>query len=116
MKLTKLPDSCDPNLLIQEKNRAIYSICPCCGESRKDIYCLMDKLEKGEYGWPGDLYGGVERINYVPSKGWYGPAKGDWLGWVIPGRKHRWRIDCYRCHTCGAEWESDPYPDDIGKK
>ena len=31
----------------------------------------------------------------------------------MPGKSFHWRIDCYKCHTCGAEWESDPYPIDL---
>ena len=113
MKITKLPDSCDPSLLIQEQNREIFSVCPCCGESRKHTDCLWDMLVVRDECYHDDLYGGVERINYDFPKGWYGPAKGDWLGWLIPSRKHHWRIDSYKCHNCGAEWESDPYPIDI---
>mgnify|MGYP002623915622 CR=1 FL=1 len=93
MKITKLPNVLDPSLMIQKKMREKFAVCPFCGESRRK-----------------DLYGkfGVELINYVPSKGYYGRAKGDWFG-----PKHLYHIDCYRCRTCGAEWESDPYPVDI---
>lgn len=33
--------------------------------------------------------------------------------YVSMERGHRyWAVDCYRCKTCGAEWESEPYPTD----
>ena len=102
MKLTKLPDSCDPNLLIKERSRKIFSVCPCCGESKN--YHLLENN------------GGVERIEYVNPNGWYGPAKGYWIGLLFPNRWYHWRIDNYKCHSCGAEWESDPYPIDVGDK
>ena len=90
MKLTKFPDSCDPNKMVQEESRRRFSICPCCGETER-IYIKM----------------------LWPPKGWHGPAKGDIIGWFIPSRQHNWHIDTYKCRTCGAEWESDPYPTDL---
>ena len=113
MKLTKFPDSCDPNKMVQEESRRRFSICPCCGETRKHGSVLVNKLERGEKLRSDFLDGGIYRRYTVPYKGWYGPAKGDILGWFFPWRWHQWRIDEYKCYTCGAEWESDPYPTDL---
>jgi len=99
MKLTKLPDNCDANLMVQEESRKKFAVCPCCGESRSHFYPYIT--------------GGIELEYLVPSKGYYGPARGDFWGRFLPSRWHNWRIDSYRCHTCGAEWESDPYPIDL---
>lgn len=112
MKITRLPSEIDPARMIEERITEKFKICPFCGETRDSDKCLLDSIKRGE-SIKDSLWGGVEKINYVPPKGWYGPAKGDILGNFIPSRYHHWRIDCYRCHTCGAEWESDPYPTDI---
>lgn len=118
MKITKLPNDWDPALMIQNRSREKYSVCPVCGESRpySDEEYLR-KIKAGEHISAEEaLHGGhgVERRSLWPcSKGYYGPAKGDWLGWLVPSHYHNWRIDSYRCYTCGAEWESDPYPTDI---
>lgn len=99
MKINKLPDKIDPVTIIKKNIDKKFRVCPFCGEARE--YSLL----KNSYG--------IEKINYYPPKGWHGPAKGDIFGWFIPSRWHYWRIESYRCHTCGAEWESDPYPIDI---
>ena len=112
MKITKLPNNCDPVLMIQNRLREKYSVCPICGESRDSDECLIEKIKTREE-YQGFLWGGVERRNLVPPKGWYGSAKGDILGIFLPWRWHNWHIDSYICHTCGAEWDSDPYPVDI---
>lgn len=112
MKITKLPNNCDPVLIIQNRSREKYSVCPMCGESRNSAKCLLEKIATGKE-YQDFLWGGVERRNLVPSKGWYGPAEGDILGIFLPWRWHHWHIDSYKCHTCGAEWDSDPYPVDI---
>lgn len=58
--------------------------CPCCGETKE----LRFDYENGTTG----IDSGMRR---------------DWReGFFKP--KHM-RVDCYTCHTCGAEWESEPY-------
>lgn len=115
MEITKLPDDWDPSLKIKKESRRRFGICPICGETRDYTKELINKLENNKHITIDDVFGGygVELINYFPGKGWYGPAKGDIIGWLLPNHWHYWNIDCYECHTCGAEWESDPYPNDI---
>ena len=90
-----------------------YSVCPICGESRSFARCLLEKIQSGEH-YEGFLWGGVEKQCLWPcDKGWYGVAKGDIIGVFLPWRWHHWHIDSYECHTCGAKWDSEPYPIDI---
>ena len=96
MRITKLPNKIDPTYLIREKIREQNKTCPFCGESES----TWDWLEKHNNG-----YGGVACLSY---KSWYGKKDHK-----LFEKKHHWRIDNYKCYTCGAEWESDSYPIDI---
>lgn len=61
--------------------------CPCCGENRKQI----------DYWKEGITHKGISSGGIC--KNW---AEGFFKIKVM-------QIDCYKCYTCGAEWESDPY-------
>ena len=62
-------------------------ICPCCRENKSTLeYVKQDFIIKGISS------GGI-------CKQW---AEG------IFKTRHM-KIDCYKCYTCGAEWESEPY-------
>lgn len=64
------------------------SVCPCCGESRS----LVDYIqETGRLN--GGVSGGLVSIECAP-------------GFFSTKIVHK---DQYRCYTCGAEWESEPY-------
>lgn len=63
-------------------------VCPCCGEDKKSIYYIQK----------GILDKGINDLLYkIVSKGIFSTKL--------------YRIDCYYCLTCGAEWESEPYED-----
>ena len=85
MKITKLPDVIDPVSIIKKKIDEKNKNCPFCGSVEKHIPTM---------------------------KTWYG--KQNPYSWWLFGEKHHWQISCYHCKTCGAEWENDPFPTDIG--
>ena len=93
MKITKLLDS---GRVIEELIRRKSSVCPCCGETR-----------------PSDLYdyNGMRRNYGVSIKStitWIGSCN-DGVFSFLKGKYH-WKVLRFRCYTCGAEWESDPFP------
>lgn len=83
MKITK--DSRDASKLKSDKTRANAGcdVCPCCGENK---YCW-------EY--------------HSLSRGLSAPISRAWSEGVF--KPKFFKVNCYRCNTCGAEWESDPY-------
>lgn len=91
MKITKTRE--DVNR--QENARKVANIkchiCPECGES-KDRWEFCKKGNKKRTG--GILNAGY-KIQY---KGMF--------------KQKRYRIDCYKCLTCGVEWQSEPYLDE----
>ncbi len=59
--------------------------CPCCGESKLTLhYIKRGILNKG-------ILQGIEKT------------------WVSLFGMKNMKCDCYKCCTCGAEWESEPY-------
>ena len=96
-KITRLPDSLNPNKLIMEAMDKKYSVCPFCGESRR-------------VGPISSKYG----VRKNRTKRWYGKKKesffSDFKFWE---KDHCWNVDQWECKSCGAAWESDPYPTDI---
>lgn len=96
-KITQLPDSINPNKLIMEAMDEKYSICPFCGENRRVDFIKSDK--------------GICKHNYTS---WYGKKTDSFFSSFKFWEKDlHWRIDKWRCNTCGAKWESEPYPTDI---
>lgn len=83
MKITKLPNALDPTFLIGQKIMEQNFLCPYCGERSK--WC-------GAYTWHGKM---------------------NWKLKSLLAKSHDWRIDHYKCHNCGAAWDTDPYPTDI---
>lgn len=61
--------------------------CPCCGETKT---------------W--DEYIGKGIINKGISKGIISKS---WVEGIFHMRNMK--CDCYKCYSCGAEWESEPY-------
>ena len=84
MKITKNPNK----LSVFERNKIKANVgcdkCPVYGESRT--------FTISEYGKMFGISNGLYKEFY---KGFFS---------IKPTR-----IDCYRCYTCGAEWESEPY-------
>lgn len=109
IKLVKLPNSIDPNILIKKEIHKRYSKCPCCGEDKS--FC--------DYAWEGEYKKGI--IRYA-QRSWYGKYyEGDDClfhlqnlnprNWIA--HNHHWKVNRYECYSCGAIWECPPYPADI---
>ena len=60
--------------------------CPFCGEDKRDIQYFSEG---------------------VTNKGISGGVQKSWVEGVF--RPRHMKCDCYRCETCGATWESEPY-------
>ena len=85
--IVELPRNINPNELIKEQIVNMYGTCPCCGESRP-----------------------ITGIGNVTST-WYGKPNNSPKNWFQ--KNHHWKQDLYFCMTCGAKWETIPYPTDI---
>ena len=86
MKVTKTADYVSALNAQKASANAGCQQCPCCGETKKD----WEYIEEGI-------------INKGISGGWYKSWAEGWF------RMRSMRCDCYKCYTCGAEWESEPY-------
>lgn len=82
-KLVNMSNMCQPS---REVANIGCDVCPCCGE-RKSIF---DWMEDGYYD--RGIMGGIAK---------------EYTAGVFQNKNMR--IDAYRCYSCGAEWESDPY-------
>ena len=99
MKITKLPDKCEPNKLLKEKIKNMYMTCPCCGENREcDIFDDIKNNRK---------HIGVECYSFYPAR--YGIQK-PWHKHLFDKRTW-WTTMIFECHTCGAKWESEEFPE-----
>ena len=100
MKITKFPDKCDPNKILMDTIIKRNSVCPCCGENK---FCTvkdeLDAIKKHE------KLSGVRQISGVRRLGFQKP----WYKHVFQGEK--WWNSLFKCETCGAEWESEEFPD-----
>lgn len=104
MKITKFPDNYNPNKILMDTIIKRNSVCPCCGENR--FYTLEDRLnaiEKHE-----KLSDGVRQIYGIRHRrlGFQKP----WYKHIFQGEKW-WNTLSFKCETCGAEWESEEFPD-----
>lgn len=61
--------------------------CPCCGETKQH----WDYFRKGIYDK------GLSSVGTCKT----------WVDGLF--RMKHMKCDCYKCYTCGAEWESEPY-------
>lgn len=62
------------------------NVCPCCGETKS----MFEYFDEGIYN--KGIFSGISKTL----------TKGILKLKVM-------EVDCYKCETCGAEWESDPY-------
>lgn len=90
MKITKTNQKCISSQ--QRKQLANFgcNVCPCCGETKSELeYFKQNIFNKG-------ISGGMIHKHW--AEGLFRPRY--------------MRIDCYKCYTCGAEWESDAYEEE----
>ena len=98
--IIKLPRGINPNEMIMRKMDKKYSICPFCGENRR-VDLLYHKRN------------GVCKHDYYS---WYGKQTNSFLSKLkLWDKNFHWRVDFWKCNTCGAEWKSEPYPTDAIK-
>lgn len=91
MKVTKTRAQAEAEAAERAKANEGCNICPECGEDwhSKELYMeAPPRCDEGIELSYTRTYVSMER-----------------------GRRY-WAVDCYRCKTCGAEWESEPYPTD----
>lgn len=107
MKITKLPDNIDGNMLVENVVKESNMKCPFCGNEKEyDLFaeCLGKDTNKD----------GVENTLYGIS--WYGhrDEPDNPFSFLKFWEKNRhWAIMSFKCHACGAKWQSDPYPTDV---
>lgn len=63
------------------------NVCPCCGEAKS----WSDYMKEGILN-KGIMAGFINKT---------------WVEGVF--RMRNMKCDCYKCYSCGAEWESEPY-------
>ena len=99
--ITKLPDKIDPKTIIEKKIDELNSVCPFCGENKK--YHILNNRNNG-----------VEKQLTGYFDVWYGKQQDGLFSWLkIWEKNHCWQVNHYECHSCGAEWKSEPFPTDI---
>lgn len=84
MRITKTSEQASAKINMRKKANKGCDVCPCCGENMPTTYY-------GPFEFKGILTGPQKRGN------------GFFSSLMV--------CDLYFCKTCGAEWESDPYPD-----
>lgn len=94
MKITKLPDLQDEKKIAKAKALEGCDKCPCCGET-KEYFDPKELLESIINNTPLNLYDGIKCL-------------GEFIHGSIFALKYSF-VTRYKCHTCGAEWESEPY-------
>lgn len=81
MKITKYPDEYDMNVYYRDKALKECKVCPCCGE-------------------PDDFHINKGILQYA--------CRYELVRTGIFKREHM-KISLFKCMSCGARWESDPY-------
>lgn len=87
MKITKTPKQANKFAKAREIANKGCDRCPCCGEKKQWSQYLQEGVD------------GKGFLKLLTAKTW---TRGIF-------RKRHMRRDKYKCCTCGAEWESDPY-------
>lgn len=96
MKIIKLPDSQDEKKIAKAKALEGCNVCPCCGETKE--YFDSNEIMKNIVNKTSLrlLYEGIECLGEFLHGSLFSFYKGLF-------------VTRYKCHTCGAEWESEPY-------
>lgn len=87
MKITKSNRDNELSKMRREIANKGCDVCPCCGEKKHNY----EYIEEGQSN--KGISGG-----YIVKNWCKGLFKMKYM-----------QVDCYKCYTCGAEWESDPY-------
>lgn len=94
MKIIKTPDSQNEKKIAKARALEGCNVCPYCGETK-------------EYFDPKRLLESI--INNIPFKYDGIECLGEFLHGSIFTFFKGLFVTRYKCHTCGAEWESEPY-------
>lgn len=86
MKITKSSKEVASFTAMKSAANAGCNVCPCCGEAK----LWSDYMKEG-----------------ILNKGIMAGLSKTWAEGVF--RMRSMRCDCYKCYSCGAEWESEPY-------
>ena len=86
MKITKTRAQAQEEAAERAKANEGCDICPECGETWPAAELYMEAPPRRNQGIEGPSQRTFPRM----ARGY-------------------WGVDCYRCKTCGAEWESEPY-------
>lgn len=101
MRITKIPEDVSREKKIRETALAGCDVCPCCGETKSDLY----------YYKKGIADKGI--TTRICNKSWYGKKyeidKGMLYSIFSLEKNKYYQVERFSCLTCGAEWESDPY-------
>lgn len=106
IKITKLPNDINPDVLVRKIMKEKYAVCSYCGNKDyvEGISSILSDICKNKI--------------IIDEKVWYGYPDGklglDWNGliYIIKHRKERmnWKKYTYYCNKCGCGWESKPFP------
>ena len=118
MLVSKFPDELNADKLLYNEVVKKNMICPFCGEDRE-----YDFIEDLKANFKSKKMLGVEHT--LTCIEWYG--KKDEFDLKTHSyrlfsslkfweKDHHWKMLNFKCHTCGAEWYSDPFPTDIMDK
>lgn len=86
MRITRTSEKTLNLIKARDKANKGCQVCPCCGETQSvGDYIAKGFLNRGILsGLCKNHIAGIFKLKYM-------------------------QIDCYKCYTCGAEWESEPY-------
>ena len=88
MKITKTSKDAQIEYLSRKDSLSGCDVCPCCGES-KDLWYYINNFGKIEKG--------IVEIGQRRS------TRGNFFNMKV------FAVDCFKCLTCGTEWESEEY-------
>ena len=115
MLISKYPDELNADKLLREEIIKRNMICPFCGENKE--YDFMEDLKAN---FKNKKMLGVEHtltcIEWYGKKDEFNPKTSTYK-FLAPfkfwEKDHHWKMLNFKCHTCGAEWYSEPFPTDI---
>lgn len=98
MKIIEAPYETNTDAQLRNKILKECSVCPCCGETRKSEI----------------INGALCGIHARLGNQWYG-RRSEYEHPILGLFKFQepltyWETTIFSCYSCGAVWESDPYP------